>query len=153
MNLTRLCLASTLVIAGVAALPFTRPTKKPGVTIETAGETVLQRVHTTAQPWNGGMVIHGDQYVPIVDELGRNFESARESFLQMDFETAAQETREASELLSAELKRASAKEKVTLEASIRDLNLLAAELDRQRVEELSQIDAVFGEAHQADMER
>jgi len=99
------------------------------------------------------MVIHGDQYVPIVDELGRNFASARESFLQMDFETAAQETRKAAELLDAELKRASAKERVRLEASIRDLNQLAAQLDRQRVESLSQIDAVFGEAHQADMER
>ena len=153
MNLRRLCLASTLVIAGLTASACTRPTKDPEEATTRSGGSVLQRAHATAQPWNGWMVIHGDQYVPIVDELGRNFESARESFLRMDFETAAQETRKAAELLNSELKRASAKEKARLEASIRDLNQLAAQLDRQRLESLAQIDGVFGEAHQADMER
>ena len=153
MNLRRLCLASTLVITGLTASACTRPTKDPEEATTRSGGSVLQRAHATAQPWNGWMVIHGDQYVPIVDELGRNFESARESFLRMDFETAAQETRKAAELLNSELKRASAKEKARLEASIRDLNQLAAQLDRQRLESLAQIDGVFGEAHQADMER
>jgi hypothetical protein len=99
------------------------------------------------------MVIHGDQYLPVVSALGHNFQTARESFLKMDFQTAAQETRNAAELLKDELATVSAKDKPRIEASIRDLNQLAAQLDHRKVESLVQIDAVFGEAHQAEMER
>ena len=153
MNFKGSCLVSTLVIATLAASACTRSSQEPANATKTPSRSALQRMHETARPWDDWMVIHGDQYIPVVNALGQNFQTARESFLQMDFQTAAQETRKAVEFLKAELATASAKDKPRIEASIRDLNRLAAQLDHQKVESLAQIDAVFGEAHQADMER
>ena len=153
MNFKRSYLLSTLVIATLTVSACTRSTQESANATKTPSRSALQRMHETARPWDDWMVIHGDQYVPVVNALGHNFQTARESFLQMDFQTAAQETRKAAEFLKAELATASAKDKPRIEASIRDLNRLAAQLDHQKVESLAQIDAVFGEAHQADMER
>ncbi len=106
-----------------------------------------------AQPWDDWLVLQEDQYVPIVDEVGRNFELARSSFLKMDFSTAAKETRKAAAFLKDEMATASREEKKRLNAATRDLNQLANRLDHQSVESLAWMDEVFGEAHQVDMER
>jgi len=106
-----------------------------------------------AKPWDDWLVLQGDRYVPVVDELGRNFEAARTSFLNTDFRTAARETRKASAFLRDQLATAAKGERNLLKASIRDLNRLARQLDHRSVESLARLDGVFVRAQQVDMER
>jgi hypothetical protein len=108
---------------------------------------------TEAEPWEDWLVLEGDQYVPVVDEVGRNFELARTSFLKMDFSTAAKEIRKAAAFLKGEGATGSKSEKERLHAVIRDLDQLAKQLDRHSVESLARMDEVFAKAHQVDMER
>jgi len=109
------------------------------------------RTKPEPKPWSDWLVVQGDHYNPVVDEVGRNFQLARSSFLKIDFSTSARETRKAAAFLKDELATASQEEKRRLNAAIRDLHQLAKHLDRRSVESLAQIDAVFVKAHQVDM--
>lgn len=111
-----------------------------------------QLAKTEAKPWDDWLVLQGDQYVPIVDEVGRNLEVARTSFLKMDFPTAAQEVRKAAAFLKGEEAVASESKKERLNAAIRDLDQLAKRLDRHSLESVAQMDEVIAKAHQVDME-
>jgi hypothetical protein len=83
MNVRTSFWVSTLVIVGLAVLAWTRSTHQAAATTNTA-RPGAQTVYGMANPANGRTTIDQKQ-VPVVGELGRSLEQARESFLQMDF--------------------------------------------------------------------
>jgi hypothetical protein len=102
--------------------------------------------------WTNWLIIGGNQYIPVVNEVGRNFQLARENFLQMDFTRSAQDIHKAAGFLQEELGNASREQKVKLEKSIHALNQLAYGLDHHSITSLDQLDTVIAYVNRADME-
>ena len=151
MNRRRLCLVFAIIVTSWAAASYSQTRGNQIQQPSLASAPTGQRP-AAADPWRDWLVVQENQHVPVVDQRGRDFQQARESFLKLDFQTAAQKTREAAGFLAEQLNLAPEKDRQKISAVLVDLNRLAQQLDRQAVESLDQVDAVFVRAHQADME-
>jgi hypothetical protein len=105
-----------------------------------------------SKPWDDWLIIQGNNYIPVVDELGRNIQRARQEFLETNFQAAAAEVRKGADFLKQEMGPASPSEKAKLSAAIKEMEELADSLDKNSVTSLEALDRVFAKAHQADME-
>ena len=113
------------------------------------------KTNETATPANTGddwLIIQGNNYVPVIDELGRNIRLARREFLETRFQAAAVEVRKGADFLKQEMGPASPAEKAKLNSAIKEMEELADSLDRNSVTSLEALDQVFAKAHQVDME-
>ena len=103
-------------------------------------------------PGNDWLIIQGNNYVPVVDELGRNIRRARQDYVRTDFRAAAAEVRKGADFLRQEMGPASPADRGNLNTAIKEMEDLADSLDRNSVTSLEALDRVFVKAHQADME-
>ncbi len=128
---------------------ITRAQLVPGVEHPPAGN---RQETSHPQQWTNWLIIGGNQYIPVVNDVGRNFQLARENFLQMDLARSAQEIHKAAAFLQGELGTASREQKIKLEKSIHALNKLAYRLEHHSITSLDQLDTVFAFVNRVDME-
>ena len=117
--------------------------------------SLAAKTNEAVKPPNPGddwLITQGNNYVPVVDELGRNIRSARQDFLQTDFQAAAAEVRKGADFLRQEVGPASPADRSKLSAVISEMDELADSLDKNSVTSLEALDRVFAKAHQVDME-
>jgi hypothetical protein len=103
-------------------------------------------------PWDDWLIIQGSNYIPVVDELGRNIRRARQEFLEVRFQAAAADVRKGADFLRQEIGPASPTDKAKLSAVIKEMEELADSLDKNSVTSLEALDRVFVRAHQVDLE-
>ena len=155
MNHSHFCFALVFALVGLGMANCTEVKQSEKLENQTTASTPVKpkdQTNTSPQSWNEWIVIKGNHYVPVVDEVGRNIRLARENFLRMDFKSAETETRKAAAILQEELGTGSREEKVQIKAAIRDLDRLADQLDQHTVESLDQMDIVLDKALEADLE-
>jgi hypothetical protein len=153
MNRKRTTFTLVLISLCLIASGLDWASTKQGAERPMPSSNATSNIRPEGKPWPDWLVIHGNQYLPVVDELGRNLQLARESFLQTDFHKAAKETRKAAAFLAQERGTVSKADKKESNLTVRDLSRLADRLDRQSVKSLESLDEVFARAHQLDIER
>lgn len=95
------------------------------------------------------IAIDEDILTAFVDEPCRNFEAARDAFVGGDDKQAARNLRIASAFLRLEASRAAADGKVMLDASVRELQRLAAAIENNQVRAVEALQQAFARAHYA----
>jgi hypothetical protein len=104
----------------------------------------------TPEDW---IVVQDKDYIPVIDDLSRKLQSARRAFMMKDPVTAATDIRAAADLLSKETSEASRGGKENIDATMKQLSALAADLDGRKTIGVERFDAVIAAAHHADLER
>ena len=94
----------------------------------------------------------GEQWNDVADELGQYFQIARQAFLKMDFKTATLAVQRGARFVSEELGDVSNRDKADLSSAVKELEVLADDLDQNRVTSLDQLDAVLTRSHQTVLE-
>ena len=104
----------------------------------------------TPEDW---IVVQDNDYIPVIDDLSRKLQSARQALMMKDPATAAAAIRASADLLSKETSGASRGGKENIDVTMKQLSALAADLDGRKVIEVKRFDAVIAAAHRADLER
>jgi len=104
----------------------------------------------TPEDW---IVVQDNDYIPVIDDLSRKLQSARQAFMMKDPATAAAAIHASADLLSKETSGASRGGKEDIDVTMKQLSALAADLDARKVIEVRRFDAVIAAAHRADLER
>jgi hypothetical protein len=97
--------------------------------------------------------LSGEQWNDVADELGQYFQIARQAFLKMDFKTATLAVRKGARFVREELGDVSNRDMAELSSAVKELEVLADDLDQNRVTSLDQMDAVLTRSHQTVLER
>jgi len=97
--------------------------------------------------------LSGEQWNDVADELGQYFQIARQAFLKMDFKTATLAVRQGARFVREELGDVSSRDMAELSSAVKELDVLADDLDQNRVTSLDQMDAVLTRSHQTVLER
>ncbi len=98
------------------------------------------------------VVVQDRDYIPVIDDLSRKLQSARKAFFAKDPATAATDIRATADLLSRETSGASQGLKENIDAAMKRLSALAADLDSKKTVEPKRFDAVIASAHRADLD-
>jgi hypothetical protein len=104
----------------------------------------------TPEDW---LVIENKDYIPVVDELSRKLQSARQTFLKKEPALAATDIRAAADLLSNETAGASPQAKASIEAAIKQLRDLGGDLYGGKAISLKQFDTAIATTIHADRDR
>jgi hypothetical protein len=144
MRGTKLIWLSLFMFLGFATTGYCRANKELSAKNNPPVQT------STGKDW---FTVDGRPYTPSVNELGRNLQAARQSYLDMNFKAAADQVRKAAGFLQEELGIANKNDKIRIESAIRGLDELAAQLDNGSVKSWDHLDLIFNKARQADMER
>jgi len=104
----------------------------------------------TPEDW---IVVQDNDYIPVIDDLSRKLQSARQAFMMKDPATAAAAIRASADLLSKRTSDASRGAKENIDVTMKQLSALAADLDGRKAIEVKRFDAVIAAAHRADLER
>jgi hypothetical protein len=97
--------------------------------------------------------VSAEQWNDVADELGQYFQIARQAYLETDFKTATLAVRKGARFVSEELGDVSNRDRAELGSAVKELEVLADDLDQNRVTSLDQLDAVLTRSHQTVLER
>jgi hypothetical protein len=99
----------------------------------------------------GWIVIQDKDYIPVIDGVSRELESARKAFMMKDPAAAATDVRATAELLSKQTSGTSRGLKENIDVAMKQLNALATDLDSKKTVGVKRFDAVIATAHRADL--
>jgi len=99
----------------------------------------------------GWIVVQGKEYIPVIDGVSGKLESARKAFMLKDPAAAATDVRATAELLSKQTSGASRELKQNIDVAMKQLHVLATDLDSKKTVGVKQFDAVIATAHHADL--
>jgi len=103
----------------------------------------------TPEDW---IVVQDENYIPVINDMGRKLQSARKAFMMKDPAAAATDVRGAADLLSKETSGDS-RGKENIDVTVKQLIALAADLDSKKTVGVKRFDAVIATAHRADLDR
>jgi hypothetical protein len=106
----------------------------------------------TAWP-EGWMVAHHEEWLPVLDDLGRRLHDARETFQNGDRAIAAAEIRSGLVFLEGQLADSSERDRAALENAISTLRVIADRLSDGESVTLEQLDIAFVNAYLSNLER
>ena len=147
-------LVTVVAILGAACSTSTRDADnaaaKAPVTA-TGGSASKSEVASKApEDW---LVIEDKDYIPVVDDLSRKLQSARQAFVKKEPAMAATDIRAAGDLLSKETTGASPQAKGNIDPAVKQLSSLAADLDKKKAIGLKRFDAAIAMTIHADRDR
>jgi hypothetical protein len=99
------------------------------------------------------LVVEDTTFIPVIDDVSRKMLDAQRAFLKNDNKTAAEDIRQSAAALSRESSGASVEGQKRIQATARELEKLAAELDSNKISSVRQLDVVFIQAHDADIKQ
>jgi hypothetical protein len=102
----------------------------------------------TPEDW---IVIQDKDYIPVIDGVSRQLQSARKAFMMKDPAAAATDARATAELQSKETSGASRGLKENIDVTMKQLSTLATDLDSKKTVGAKRFDAVIAKAHRADL--
>lgn len=147
-------LVTVLAVFGVACSTSTRAadnTLGKAPVAASAGSTSKSEIATKVpEDW---LVVQDQDYIPVIDDLSRKMQSARQAFVKKDPAMAAADLRAAADLLSKEFPGASPEAKAKIEATTKQLSDLGGDLYAGKAIGLKQFDAVIAMTIQADRDR
>ena len=101
------------------------------------------------KPQEGQILVDEDVLDALVDEPEHQFQGAHESFLKKDWKAAASKIRKGAAFLKLEAGRAKDESKKALIASVKELEKLAAKVEKGTATSARELDNAFARAHQA----
>jgi hypothetical protein len=104
----------------------------------------------TPEDW---LVIQDQDYIPVIDDLSRKMQSARQAFVRKEPAAAAADIRATADLLSKETPGASPEAKENTDAAMKQLSALAADLDSGKAIGLKRFDTAIAMTIHADRDR
>lgn len=106
----------------------------------------------TAWP-EGWMVVHQEEWIPVLDDLGRRLHSARRSLSNGDRTAAAADVRSGLVYLEAQVSDANERDQAALARAIATLRAVMDRLSSEEEVTLEQLDIAFANAYRSDLER
>jgi hypothetical protein len=147
-------LVTVLAVSGIACGKSTREAdntvaKAPAA----AAGQISSKSEIASKAREDWLVIDDKDYIPVIDDLSRKMQSAREAFVKKEPATAAAEIRAAADLLSKEIPGAPPEAKENIDATTKQLSSLAADLDNGKAVGLKRFDKAIAMTVHADRDR
>lgn len=101
----------------------------------------------------GWLVMRHEEWIPVLDDLGRRLHEARGSFRSGDLSATIEGVRAGVLFLEAQLSDASEQDRAALESSISVLRAIMSRLTEEEEVTLEQLDIAFTNAYRSDLER
>jgi hypothetical protein len=125
--------------------------------LEGEGEDIAQGSQACAEvavAWpEGWLVVRHEEWIPVLDDLGRRLHEARSSFQSGDLPATIDGIRTGVIFLEAQLSDASAQDRAALESSITVLRAIMSRLNEDEEVTLEQLDIALTNAYRSDLER
>ncbi len=115
-----------------------------------AGSGATSKSATASKAPEDWLVIEDKDYIPVIDDLSRKMQSAREAFVKKEPAMAATDIRAAAELLSKETAGATPPATKNIDAASKQLSLLATDLDKGKAIGPKRFDTAIAMAIHAD---
>lgn len=119
----------------------------------TPDSTVEDRDSSDSAWPEGWLVVQHEEWIPVLDELGRSLHSARGVFQNGDRTAAISEIQRGIVFLETQTSAASARDRASIESAISTLRTLKARLSSGDDVSLEQLDIAFVNAYRSDMAR
>ena len=116
-------------------------------------ETQSAKAEIAAKTPEDWLVVENTTFIPVMDDVSRKMLDAQMAFQKKDNKRAAEYIRQSASILSGESSGASIKGQKRIQVAARELEKLATELDSNKISSEKQFDAVFVQAHGADIEQ
>ena len=146
--------AALLIVLGAAcskkSTDIDHTAAKNPVADATQREVKPEIASKTPEDW---LVIQDNDYIPVIDVLSKELQSARQAFMMKDQATAAADIRATADILSKETMGAARGSKENIEVAMKQLSSLAADLDSKKTVDVRRFDAVIAAARRADLDR